>query len=99
MAYIDVYEAATDAAHILRKQVAVALHEAAIDVLNESPEEALHAERICWANKVLRDPIGWAAIAIWKVLQNPTIAAAPTTSPDGDVRYVINGLVNVLWRG
>jgi hypothetical protein len=98
MAYTDIYTAATDDTHILRKQTAVALHKAAVDILNEAANTELHKEREFWAFKVMRDPAAWAAIAIWKVLENSTIAAAPTTSTDSDVQFVINGLVNDLWR-
>ncbi len=98
MAYTDIYAAATDAAHVLRKQTAVALHKAAIDVLNESPSTELHKEREFWAVKVARDPVNWAALAIWKVLENATIQANPSGATDSDVQFVVNGLVNQLWR-
>jgi len=99
MAYSDIYAAATDADHVLRKQIAVAMHKAAVDVLNESPSTELHNERICWANKTIRDPAGWAALAMWKVLENSTIAANPAAATDSDVQFVVNGLINTLWRG
>jgi hypothetical protein len=98
MAYTDIYSAATDAAHVLRKQVAVALHKAAVEILNESTATELHKEREFWASKVLRDPIGWAGIAIWRVLENPTVAANPTTAGDGLVQSVVGNAVNTLWR-
>lgn len=98
MAYTDIYTAAVDPNHGLRKQVAVALHKAAVDVLNELPSADLHKEREFWATKVVRDPVAWAAIAIWKVLKNPTVAAAPEAATDSDVQFVVNGLVNELWR-
>lgn len=99
MAYSDIYSAAVNADHSLRKQTAVACHKAAVDILNESSSVELHAERVHWANKVLRDPVGWAAIAIWKVLENSTIAADPAAATDNDVQFTVNGLVNTLWRG
>jgi len=46
MAFTDIYSAATDDTHVLRKQVAVAIHSAAGDVINEAG-----ASRIT--------PIGW----------------------------------------
>lgn len=98
MAYVDIYAAATDAAHVLRKQVAVAMHKAAVDVTNEGPETLLHNERAFWATKVLRDPVGWAAVAVWKVLENSVIAENPAGATDSDVQFVVNGLVNELWR-
>ena len=96
MAYIDIYAAATVSDHVLRKQTAVALVEAAVDVMNESPATEDHAQRMAWARRVLSDPVGWAEKAIWKVLENATIQAAPTEAADGDVQFVINALVNTL---
>ena len=96
MAYIDIYSAATVADHILRKQTAVALHKAAVDVMNEDPATAEHSQRMAWARRVLADPEGWAAKVIWKVLENATIQAAPTTTTDGDVQFMVNSLVNSI---
>ena len=99
MAYIDIYAAATVADHVLRKQTAVALHKAAVDIINESPSTEDHSQRMSWARKVIADPEGWAAKAIWKVLENATIQAAPTEAIDGDVQFVVNSIVNSLSKG
>ena len=99
MAYTDIYAAATVADHVLRKQTAVALHKAAIDIINESPATDDHSQRMSWARKVMADPEGWAAKAIWKVLENVTIQAAPTEASDNDVQFAVNSIVNFLSRG
>ena len=99
MAYTDIYTAATDDTHVLRKQVAVACSKAAYDISNEDPETANHANRFRWARKVLASndaPLTEAGAMIWKVLENAVIQAAPDTSPDGDVLFVVISLVDVF---
>lgn len=95
MAYTDVYNAATDPAAALRKQVTVALVKAAADIRNESAGTANHVRRAAWADLVVSDgPTVWADRVIWRVLENATIAAAPATATDNDVQFVVNSLVN-----
>ena len=99
MAYSDIYTAATDDTHVLRKQIAVALHKAAQDVINESTETANHGNRLVWARKVTQGdsaPIVEAERWVWSVLENATIQAAPTEAADNDVQFVVNALVNVM---
>lgn len=94
MNYAEIYVAATDENHVLRKQVAVALNKAAVDISNEGDVDVLHNDRITWAKRVFLDPTAAAKKYIWKVLENETIAAAPGTSPDSDVQFVVNSFVN-----
>jgi hypothetical protein len=89
MAYTDIYSAATDAAHVLRKQVAVALHQQALVVLAELTSVENHAQRVALAQRVLKDPVTWAGIAIWRVMTNSTVAGAPATAGDGLVLTVV----------
>lgn len=99
MAYTDIYTAATDDTHVLRKQVAVALHKAAQDVVNEDPETANHGNRLAWARKVTQGadaPVTESARWIWAVLENATIQAAPTEATDNDVQFVVNSIVNTM---
>ena len=96
MAYTDIYTAATNDAHVLRQQVAVAIVKAAVDVINEATNTEDHSQRMAWARRALSDPTGWAAKSIWKVLENATIQSAPTEATDSDVQFVINSLVNTL---
>ena len=99
MAYTDIFAGATVADHVLRKQVAVALHKAAVDIINEPTATEDHSQRMSWARKVLADPVGWAEKAIWKVLENATIQASPATAQDSDVQFVVNSIVNTLSKG
>jgi hypothetical protein len=99
VAYTDIYTAATDATHVLRKQTAVALHKAAVDILNESAATEDHPQRMAWARRVMADPVGWAEKAIWKVLEIATIQAEPTAATDSDVQFVVNAAVSSLMRG
>lgn len=99
MAYIDIYAAATDDTHVLRKQVAVALHKAAVDILNESDATANHAQRMAWARRVFSDPVAWSEKAIWKVLENATIQSAPAAATDNDVQFVVNSAIASFIRG
>jgi hypothetical protein len=95
MAYVDVYDAATNEANSLRKKVAVAVVKAVADIRNESAGTANHARRLLWCDRVTADgPQIWAGIVIWRVLENATILANPTTATDNDVQFVVNGLVN-----
>jgi hypothetical protein len=89
VAYIDIYTAATDATHVLRKQVAVGMHQQALVVLAEASSVTDHAQRVALAQRVLKDPVAAAAMAVWRVLTNGTVAANPTTAGDGLVLSVL----------
>lgn len=97
-AYTTVYDAAIDASHQLRKQVAVALQKVAVDIINESQGTADHAQREAWARRVKDDPVGMAERTIWYVLENATIQASPATAADGDVLFVVTSLVPTLMK-
>jgi len=105
MAYVDLYAAATlnDAVEQpLFQQVAVAVKKAAYDVTNEDPGTGNHAERLQWARNVhltSDGPQTWAKKMIWRVLDNATIAAAPTTATDADVQFTVNALVDEFALG
>jgi hypothetical protein len=99
MAYTDIYTAATDPDHVLRKQVAVAMHDTAVDVINEDPETENHANRLVWARRTTQDnagPVSMAERWIWKVLENATIQSDPTGATDNDVQFVVNSIVNLM---
>ena len=102
MAYSDIYTAATDNTHALRKQVAVAVMKAAVDIVNEAANTANHANRLSWAKRVTNKndaPVSEATNMIWKVLENATIQASPTTAVDSDVQFVVNSLVDTFTVG
>jgi len=90
MSYTAIHDAAVSADSVLRKQIAVALHKAATDIAAEDPATANNSQRVAWARRVFADPVGWAERTVWTVMQNATIAAAPTTATDSDVQFVVN---------
>jgi hypothetical protein len=96
MDYSDIYAAATDATHALRKQIAVALHQQALVVLAEDSGTVNHNQRVALAQRALKDPVSAAGIAVWRVLVNPTIAANPTTAGDGLVLSVVANCWDLL---
>jgi hypothetical protein len=99
MAYIDIYTAATAVDSVLLKQVTVALFKAAVDIIGESAGTANHANRIVWAKKVTGSADTLKSEAsrwIWKVLENTTIQAAPTTSPDNDIQFAVNSILDYV---
>lgn len=99
MAYTDIYTAATTVDSVLLKQITVAIFQAAVNIINEDTSTANHANRIVWARKVLSTSVALHAEAsrwIWKVLENASIQSAPTTSPDNDVQFVINSIIDYI---
>ena len=104
MAYTDIYLAATQNSDTqpLFQQVVVAIKKAAYDVINEDAGTTNHTNRIQWARNVhltSDGPIIWARKMIWRVLDNATIQASPTTSSDNDVQFTVNSLVNEFANG
>lgn len=101
MSYVTIYDTAIDETHVLRKQVATACADAAIDVINEDPGTPGHEERMRFARSVLREengPVTMAAAMIWEVLQNPTIGADPLNASDNDVQFAVNGLIDIYGK-
>jgi hypothetical protein len=95
MAYLDIYNAATNATGTLRKQVTVAVAKAAVDVLNEAGSGHVWDRRQAWAKQVLLNPVPQAETMLWKVLENATIQASPDTATDSDAQFVVNSLVDL----
>lgn len=99
-AYTDKYAIAIQADHVLRKQVHVALYEKALEIIAESPATENHEQRVAWANRVF-SPGGaarWAEFVMLRVLNNPTIAGAPTTAGDVLVLSVIANIVPLVMK-
>jgi len=102
MAYVDIYDSATTPDHILRKQFSVAIHNCAVDILNEDPSTENHANRIQWAKKVTQEnnsPVLEAERWVWKLLENATIQSDPLNASDNDVQFVANSLANTMANG
>ena len=99
MAYKDIYYVATAPGTLLVRQTAVALIKAATDVTLEDAGTQNHVKRLAWANDVLetRNAITQrASDALWKILENPTIAATMDNCSDSDVQFVVNSLVDTF---
>jgi len=96
MAYTDIYDQAVAAATTLKKKTAVALHKAAVDIINEDAGTALHNDRLTLANRIVSSPAAWADKVIWKVMENATIAADPGAATDSDVQFVVNSMINTI---
>ena len=93
MAYKDTYDVAVDADHVFRKQFAGALHNIAVDLLND-PETT--GETLTWARRVRNDPVPEAARWIWLMLTNATFAASPTTAEDGAVKTIATSFLATM---
>jgi hypothetical protein len=99
MGFAATYDVAVDADHVFRKQVAGALHSIAVDILNEAPETADHANRLTWARKITASdngPVEEAARWIWLMLTNATFAESPTTADDGAVKTIANSFLTTM---
>ena len=99
MAYTDIYTAAVAEDSVLRKQIAVAMFKAAVDIINEDVSYENHYNRLVWARKILASnsaPITEAEKWIWRVLENATIQANPATATDSDVQFVINSILSYI---
>ena len=79
---------------LLRQRTQIAIESAAYDVLNEDPATANHANRILWANDTLAYPERMTNLEMAMVVQNPTIQAEGDNAADGDIQFVVNGLVD-----
>jgi len=101
MSYAVIHDAAVAADSVLRKQITVAIAKAATDIFNEDPTTNGHERRMVWSRQVQTSSgrNQMADAMIWKVLENATIQAAPNSSPDGDVQFVVNSLVNQFAGG
>src|SRR4029077_4215408 len=79
---------------LLRQRTQIAIESAAYDVLNEDPGTANHANRILWANDTLAYAERMMSLEMAMVVKNPTIQAEGDNAADGDIQFVVNGLVD-----
>jgi len=94
MAYSDIFDLRYNTP-TLRKKIVVAIADASMDVLNEDPGTSNHTNRVKWANVSLADTEIMADRMYFGVLENATIQSVGDAATDGDVQFVINGLINV----
>ena len=93
MTYLEIYDLQYRHSD-LRTRTQIAISNAAYNVLNEDPAAANHANRILWANDTLANPERMMNLEMSMLVQNPTIQAEGDNAADGDIQYVINGLVD-----
>lgn len=99
MAYADEFTLFSDRSNVLHGIVARAIDIAAKNVRDELPETPNHAHRLKWAKRVENNPVQLLDEAhrmMFRVLDNPTIAAAGNSATDSDVQFVVNGLVDMF---
>lgn len=96
MSYLDRYQLTENGTFKHKLQMAVWI--AAVDVTNEPTGTPQHAQRLQWANKMLKGPMDtdvMRKVAI-RASANETIGAAGEAAADVDIQFVVNGLVNEL---
>lgn len=73
---------------------------AAVQIINEDPTTALHAERVALAKRCLRDPGSITDTFAWVVTTNQTVvdkwAAGDVAGAWGDVPFVISTIWDAL---
>jgi hypothetical protein len=85
--------------HPLWRQAYVAVLKAAADIRNEDSETSNHPNRLTWANEVASNPAAMVRKMKCRIMENSTLAAAPTEATDSDVQYVINLLIDTFATG
>jgi hypothetical protein len=83
-------------------RVALLLMKSAINIANEAPATANHANRLTLAQKHFRAQVNCKALAAAVIASNATIQSTIDTSPDllgsnvpdNDLEFVINGLID-----
>lgn len=79
----------------LWQSAAIAAMKLAVDIKNENVNTNRHTERLQWAYDVLANPDNWVTAHRWDIIQNATIATNGHTSADGDIEFVVAGLIPV----
>jgi len=95
MSYAARFTAATDVT--FQGRCLVACWVAAQDILAEATNTPNYVNRRNWAVNILQGQtrISPRQIAI-QVLRNASIAANPTASPDGDLQFQVNSIIDDL---
>lgn len=99
MALQDLVDAYLNKNDVFTRQVAGACLSAARDIENEDAETTNHTNRMVWVGQVLDNPLVKAKELLRDVTANVTVAAALPTAVDGDVQFVVNGLINTYATG
>ncbi|MBD3405743.1 MAG: hypothetical protein GF411_06380 [Candidatus Lokiarchaeota archaeon] len=99
MSFATIYDVVHTDNHVLKKQVAVAILQCAVDILNEDEQTENHWNRFAWAKMVTQDSNGpdlemerW----FWLIMTNATFQSDPSNQDDGAVKTVVTGHVNTM---
>lgn len=101
MAYVDLYNTLIGDVgdEVLWRQAFVAVLKAAADIRNEDVGTSNHTNRLLWAQEVEQDPAAKVREMKYRIMENATIQAAPTSATDNDVQFVINSLIDSFATG
>jgi len=97
MTYLNTADLA-DAASF-RTRVKVAVVTAAANVVHEDPTgmSQSHADkRAVLARSILADPATYAALFVWPVVANVSIATSGLDSSDGDLAYQVSAVFDAM---
>jgi hypothetical protein len=95
MAYLDIFNAANDAA--FQGRCLVAMWKSAQDIANEADTTPNHQARKDWSVRVLQDRANITPRQVaMQVLTNAVIASAPDTASDSDIQYQVNASLNAI---
>jgi hypothetical protein len=82
---------------LMQARLTIAIVDAAGAIVTEDPGTSNHANRLIWAGKVLKsftDAQWMSGKMLFDLWQNASIAANGDASTDGDIQFVVNGLVS-----
>jgi hypothetical protein len=78
----------------LEQRFIAARVKASWDVLNEDGGTTNHTNRLAWAKATLDDPTARKSKEYLRFLSNATIQTSGVSSSDGDIQYVVNGMLD-----
>jgi hypothetical protein len=96
MDYAGRYNLVSD--NTFRNRLQMALWIAAADILIEDGGTANHVDRVNWANIALQGEATAEELRVTSIRAsaNAAIGALGLDATDGDIQYVVNGLINEL---
>jgi hypothetical protein len=96
MDYAGRYNLVSD--NTFRNRLQMALWIAAADILIEDGATPNHVDRVNWANTALQGTAGSSEMQVTSIRAsaNASIGASGLDATDGDIQYVVNGLINEL---
>ena len=95
--YDQIYKTAKNEDFLGRIDIAVV--KAAEAIINESDQTANHANRYAWSRNAIEAPREKTLALRWRILMNPTIQTNMNQSPDADIQFVVNGMIDYFATG